>query len=419
MKLLVLTPQLPYPPRQGTTIRNFFLLKHLAARHRVDLLTFLAPDEQLTADNPLHQLCGRVAALPQPLRRSAQRALDTLRSPLPDMALRLEDAAMHRQVRSWLAGEQYDLVQIEGIEMAQYGLGITGGAGRPLVVFDDHNCEYLLQKRNALTDLRQPARWAAAGYSLIQWQKLLRYEAEVCRQAQLVLAVSTADQAALQAIAPEVAVTVIANGIEPEAYTPAPPPAPAPPFRLLFTGKLDYRPNIDAALWFGRTVLPQIQAVEPEVVFEIVGRNPHPRLATLRTNPAVTLTGEVPDVRPYLASATVCLIPMRVGGGTRLKALEAMAAGKAIVSTRLGIEGIPVTHGQELLLADTPADYAAAVLRLIDDARAGGALAGQLGQCARTLVETHYSWAQSWRGGRAASSARSASHPSLKSGGER
>ena len=167
---------------------------------------------------------------------------------------------------------------------------------------------------------------------------------------------------------------------------------PVDPPRLVFTGKMDYRPNIDAVLWFGREVLPLVVAREPAVRFQIVGMNPHPRLDELRANPAVEITGAVADTRPYIYGAAAYVIPMRVGGGTRFKALEAMASARAIVSTRLGVEGIPVQSGQELLLADTPADFAAAVLRLIADARGAGHLHSELGRQARRFVAEQYGW---------------------------
>lgn len=395
MKLLFLTPQLPYPPRQGTTIRNESLIRHLAARHTIDLLTFIAPDQQPDHNSPLYQSCRRIAYLPQPVRTLQQRAIDTLRSPLPDMALRLESQEMHKLVQRWLT-DGYDIVQIEGIEMAQYGFHAlnqqTGGAKRPLLVFDDHNCEYLLQQRNALTDLRQPKRWAAAGYSLIQWQKLRRYERQICQRADAVLAVSTVDQQALEQLAPGSKVTVIANGIDISNAPPATLP-PATP-TLLFTGKMDYRPNIDAVLWFADEVLPFIQQEAAAVRFQIVGMNPHPRLDRLRQNPAIEITGAVESVAPYFATAAVYVVPLRVGGGTRFKVLDAMAYGKALVSTTLGVEGLGVRDGEELLVADRPATFAAAVLRLLNDAQTGGALGRQLGTNAHQFVTMHYGWQQ-------------------------
>jgi glycosyltransferase involved in cell wall biosynthesis len=150
---------------------------------------------------------------------------------------------------------------------------------------------------------------------------------------------------------------------------------------------MDFRPNVDAMLWFGQGVLPLIHRRRPQVKLAIVGQRPHPRLASLRDVPGVTITGRVADVRPYIAGATVYVAPLRVGGGTRLKLLQAMAMGAAIVATSLGAEGYPVAHGRELLLADTPGDFAQAVLTLLDDAERRAAL----GVAARRFVAT-YSW---------------------------
>lgn len=396
MKILFLTPQLPYPPRQGTTIRNEAIIRHVAQRHTVDLLTFLAPGQDPDQHSPFAKACRRLAWLPQPVRSLRQRTLDTLRSPLPDMALRLELPAMHKLVQEWLR-DGYDIVQIEGIEMAQYGFhALTPSAGshqRPLLIFDDHNCEYLLQQRNAFTDLRHPKRWVAAGYSLIQWQKLRHYERQICQRAHAVLAVSAIDQQALERLAPGAKITVIANGID-AAQPAASSQQPAVPPTLLFTGKMDYRPNIDAVLWFADEVLPLILQQAPSVRFQIVGMNPHARLDRLRQQPAIELTGAVASIVPYMQAATIYVVPLRVGGGTRFKVLDAMAHGKALVSTTLGVEGLGVHNEVELLLADTPASFAAAVLRLLTDAQQGAPLGRQLGANASHFVKQEYSWEQ-------------------------
>ncbi len=391
MELLLLTPQLPYPPRQGTTLRNYNLIEQLAKRHTIDLLTFVAPGESLHDDSPLHALCRHIATVDQPIRSQGSRIRDTALSPHPDMALRLESSAMRALVRAWAGAHAYDIVQVEGIEMAQYGALVSRlanrGARRPQFVFDNHNCEYLLQKRNALTDLRSADRLPAAGYSLVQWQKLVRYEAAICRAADAVAVVSAADGAALQNIVPELTPTVVSNGIDLSQYEHV--AVNEEPATLVFTGKMDYRPNIDAVLWFCQEVLPLVAAEAPEVRFQIVGMNPHARLDPLRTMSGVEITGAVEDVRPYLYAATAYVIPMRIGGGTRFKALEAMAARKATVSTSLGVEGIDVTNGREMLIADEPQAMADAILGLIRD---GSARRAQLGEAAYDFVAANYTW---------------------------
>jgi glycosyltransferase involved in cell wall biosynthesis len=394
MNLLFLTPQLPYPPRQGATIRNFNLIQRLAQRHVVDLFTFLAPGESLEPTNPLHALCRRIATVRQPQRSLARRAADTLFSPLPDMALRLASPAMDALIDQ-TAAEAYDLVQIEGIEMAPYGLRLVRRRtqdSRPALAFDDHNCEYLLQKRNALSDLRTPSRWIGAAYSFVQWHKLRRYERHSANAADLAVAVSEPDAEALARIGIRSRIAVVPNGINAAAYAALCHSAPVPD-TLLFLGKMDYRPNVDAALWFAQEALPMIQSRASAVRLQIVGQNPHPRLDVLRGNPAIDITGTVPEIEPYLAAAAVFVIPMRVGGGTRLKALEAMAACKPIVSTSLGVEGIDVAHGRELLIADTPVAFAQAVLELLDDQQRGvGVLSKRLTENARRFVAERYDW---------------------------
>jgi glycosyltransferase involved in cell wall biosynthesis len=163
-------------------------------------------------------------------------------------------------------------------------------------------------------------------------------------------------------------------------------------FSLLFTGKMDYRPNIDAVLWFANKVLPNLQTVAPQIRFQIVGMNPHPRLDKLRQNPNIEITGAVPDILPYLQAANVYIIPMRVGGGTRFKALEAMAARKAIVSTTLGVEGIGVKPNEEMLIADSPEEFAVAILNLLADQRSGSSLSNRLGENAYDFVSAQYTW---------------------------
>ncbi len=386
MRLLFLTPQWPYPPRKGTTLRNFNLIKGLAARHEIDLLTLVESQAELAAPTPLHALCRRVDGMQVPRRSLALRARDTLLSPWPDMALRLWLPQFAARLQQWLAGGGYDVVQVEGIEMARY-MEFQIANCKLQMVFDEHNCEYVLQQRTFETDARQPRHWLGAVYSFIQWQKLRRFEARACRAASRVIAVSEADAQALRRLVPNLDVAVIPNGIDLSTFNSPPSSVNLGDFSLVFTGTMDFRPNVDAVLWFAAQVLPQIVAQQPNTHFYIVGQRPHPRLAVLRGNPAITLVGAVEDVRPYLAGAAVYVVPLRMGGGTRFKILEAAAQRCAMVSTRLGCEGFPVQDGRELILADTPAEFAAAVVALLRDP----ARRAQLGQAAFALAEA-FDW---------------------------
>ncbi|MEA3345890.1 MAG: glycosyltransferase [Chloroflexota bacterium] len=395
MRLLILTPQFPYPPHQGTAIRNYNLIHQLAARHKIHLLSFLEGPGKV--EMPLRADCAAICTVMAPRRGMLDRIRTLLLSPLPDMALRLESEAMHQQLDELLTRHSYDVIQVEGIEMGPYLLQIASGKwrmarDRPLLVFDDHNCEYVLQRRVLEADARRRGGWLGAFYSLIQWRKLVHYERRCCRAADRVMAVSEADGRALERLVPGLEVTIVPNGVDTAAYDPRRvEPLDLGPGAIVFTGKMDFRPNVDGALWFAQQVLPLVRSKRPEVHFYIVGQQPHSRLDVLRGDPAVTITGFVPRIQPYIAGAAVYVIPLRMGGGTRLKVLEAMALGRGLVSTRLGCEGFPLMRsGEHLLVADGAAPFAQAVLALLRDPSLGRGL----GQAARDLVTARYDWAE-------------------------
>ena len=423
MRLLILTPQFPYPPHQGTSIRNYNLTRELAVRHEIHLLSFVEGPGKVEVE-PMRAHCAAICAVAVPRRTTLDRARDTLLSPLPDMALRLESKAMHHQLDQLLRRTSYDVVQIEGIEMGPYLLQISNlthppgprhsrgawpllsGPGRdaraagrlhipnrrkPLLVFDDHNSEYMLQRRAFETDVRQPERWIEALYSLIQWKKLARYERWCCQAADRVTVVSEMDRRALERLVPGMQATVVSNGVDVAAYDPRAvehiDPGSA---AIVFTGKMDFRPNVDGVLWFARQVLPLVLGEIPDAHFWIVGQRPHERLEALRGNPAVTVTGFVPQIQPYIGGAAVYVVPLRMGGGSRLKILEAMALAKAVVSTSLGCEGFPLMRaGEHLLVADDAVAFAQGVVALLADPSWRRAL----GQRARDLVTRRYDWA--------------------------
>jgi sugar transferase (PEP-CTERM/EpsH1 system associated) len=407
MKLLLLTPQLPYPPQQGTTIRNFNLIRNLAPRHTLTLLSFGTPEELRDAA-PLRDLCRRIEIAPYPTRTLAQRAWTTLTSPLPDMALRLKSDGMHAQFDALTRDETFDIIQIEGIEMARYVLNSQLSIVNCQLVFDDHNAEYVLQRTAFASDARRIARWHAALYSLIQWRKLTRYERAICRAANHVVACSDADANAIaNLLNPSSAVsrqpsavsnqkseienrkskiTVIPNGVDTELYAPV--ESAHDDATLVFTGKMDYRPNIDAMTWFAADILPRVRAEIPNARLAIVGQKPAPKIVALQQQPGIKVTGWVADIRPHIVAAAIYVAPLRMGSGTRLKVLEAMALGKAIVATTRGIEGIALTRDRDVVIADTPEEFARALIALLRDPERRCAL----GRAARTLAEEKYDW---------------------------
>ena len=386
MRILMLTPQPPYPPRQGTALRNWGLLRGLAAQHELSLLTFAPPGTPRDPHPRLRELVRRIAVFPQPTRTIRQRLHSLATSTRPDLTFRLASTAFRRQLRHWLDEFPYDWLVVEGLELAPYASELSGHNTH--LLFDDHNCEYLLQKRAALSDLRIPRRWPSAAYSLIQWQRLKRYEAAICRRAEIVIAVSEADARALRRIAPQVTPLIVPNGIHLADFPPLGETADLRQPAFVFTGTLDFRPNVDGVSWFIRHVWPDIHAALPQAHCYIVGRRPHPRLLALQDRPGIVFTGGVPDTKPYIRAATVFIVPLLVGGGTRLKILESTALGKTDVSTTLGAEGFH-DPAQALTLADTPADFAAACIRLAEDQAARDAIASR----ARAFAAA-YDWAK-------------------------
>jgi len=385
MRILFLTPQFPYPPHKGTTLRNYNLIAGLAARHEIDLLS-VHDSPQVPHGTPLDQLCRRIAVVTVPARSNVRRAIDTLISPWPDMGLRLWSPQFLTQLQAWLSDGNYDAIQIEGIELARYGLTLSRRGCK--LIFDDHNAEYLLQARIAQTERTARGWTPGAIYSTLQAQKLRRFERRIARQVDRLVAVSDADAAALRELDPALKVQVVPNGIDTALYDRTQvAPIDLPPHSLVFTGTMDFRPNVDAALWFAREVLPLIKRDVPDVHFVIVGQRPHARLAELRSDTSIVITGGVEDTRPYITGASVYVIPLRMGGGTRFKLLEALALHAPCVSTTLGAEGFEVASGRELVLADDAAAFAQATVDLIRQPEQGRTM----GTAGRSFAEK-YDW---------------------------
>ncbi|HEX2987802.1 MAG TPA: glycosyltransferase [Chloroflexota bacterium] len=390
MRILFLTPQLPFPARQGTQMRNLQIIQAAARAHQVDLVSFARKGETVDADSPLAKLCGEIRTVPAPTTRGRKSRLrDLALSPEPDLAFRLRSPEFESALRFMLSVWKYDAVQVEALEMATYLPVVRLFAPHAAVIFDAHNCEYLIQARAAAVDARLPSTWPKAAYSLIQCGKLKEYEAAVCRRAGLVLAVSQSDADTLYNLGLSARPLVVPNGVDASSYRPDLVLHPEHD-SLLFTGTMDYRPNVDAVEWFAKKVLPIIVRKRPGVTLRIVGRAPSPRVMALAEDPMIEVTGEVDDVRPYFSRSSLFVVPIRMAGGARLKILEAMAMGLPVVSTTMGAEGIDLLDGEDALLADDADGFADAVVKLLEDP----AFAGKLAFNGRRLVEYQYDWEQ-------------------------
>ncbi|RRR76367.1 MAG: glycosyltransferase [Candidatus Viridilinea halotolerans] len=393
MRILILTPYPPYPLRSGGALRVYHVARGLAERHEVTLLSFAPDAAAVAAMAPLRAWC-HVVTVPSPVPRSlAQRALTTLSSSQPDMALRGQSRAYAEALSRLVAAESFAVILAASIEMASYLLPLHGLG--PRLVLDQFNAEYLLQRRAALNDLAaalrlRPRALVGGLYSLLQWRKLARYERMLLQQLDATTVVSEEDRCALARLQPHAAqrLVVVPNGVDTSHVRPGAVRGNRGHATLVFTGTLDYRPNIDALRWFTAEVLPLICAREPATRLLIVGRAAGAAVHSL-ASATVEIIGEVAEVAPYIDGAAVYIVPMRIGGGSRLKLLEALAMEAPVVSTPLGAEGIlGLRDGEHLLLAAQPQAFADAVLRLIADP----ALGQQLGAAGRAHVVADYDW---------------------------
>jgi len=399
MKILFLTPQLPYPPDKGATIRTFALIKGLAQRgHEIHLLSFIHSEDDLAWLPQMRPYVANADCVVAPTRSTRTRLRTLLTSTLPDMAWRLPSEEFAGLLTQLLRKESFDIVQAESMEVAQYALQALAerpsNEPRPQIFFDNLNAEYVLQKRAYEIDRRRVKTLPKALYSWLQWRRLRTYETTVCKTVDGVLAVSEADAQALRQLDEHINLHVVPNGVDCVFFSPAARPAEYSEetkirhlASLVFTGTMNFRPNADAVLWFCDQILPLIKKEAFHVHFYIVGQWPTAAVRAL-TGPAVSVTGYVSDIRPYIANSSVYVVPMRMGSGTKLKVMEAMAMGIPVVSTTLGAEGIDVTPGQHLLVADDPAEFAHSVVGLLQDGRERQRLA----ENARRLVEEKYDW---------------------------
>ncbi len=388
MRLLILTPTLPYPLHQGGAIRNYGIIHGLhTAGHDITLLCFHNGNPSVQS-TPLENLCSRIETVPFPQRGMAQRLRDLVLSQQPDLAQRLKSKLFSQRLCSLLEEVNFDVVQFEGLEMARFLPIVRQYQPNTKLVYDAHNAESALQEVIYQVDKKNLKRLPIAIYSRIQAQRIAHFEHIICQQVDAVIAVSEEDARILRPFRTDHKVTVVSNGIFADDYESNDGQLDLGNHVLTFTGKMDYRPNIDAMLWFSEAILPLIHLQVPDVRLYIVGQKPHPRLETLRDKKNIELTGWVPKIRPFLHATHVYVAPLRMGSGTRLKILEAMASGCAVVATQIAAAGIADSAHEALIVADTEEAIAQNVIALLKNPAQSKAL----GQAARDFVQQNYDW---------------------------
>jgi sugar transferase (PEP-CTERM/EpsH1 system associated) len=382
LRILLVSPWVPWPPHDGARIRILNTVRHLARRHRVTLVAPLRSRAEPAMAARLAPLCDAVVTAPLPggalavARRALRGALQG--RPLVESVHR--GPALAAEIRRLTARDDYDIVQVEFSWFAAH-LGDVAPGCRARTVLSMHNVESLRFARE-LSGRTTPARRV-----VLAWDQVLAagWEERVVGGVDGVSTVSEADRRWVARAAPGAVVAVSPNGVDTEHFQPPGTPAGR---SLIFTGAMNYPPNVDAATWFCGEIWPRVRRRASDVRLFLVGRSPAPRVRALNGVEGVRVTGEVPDVRPYLAGAAAMVVPLRSGGGTRLKILEAMAMARPVVSTTVGAEGLDVVDGRDLLLADTPADFARAVERVLGSPD----LAQRLGEAGRRLVLERYGW---------------------------
>jgi polysaccharide biosynthesis protein PslH len=394
LRILYLLPMPPSPPRFGAQARMHGLMTAVAARHDVTALALA--DEAFDAEEcerAMRAYCRSATVIRNPRGRDGRpKRLLQLRS-LASLGsferLRFSVPALREALERALVRERFDLVNVEFPYLAHLPLRRSPpGAPPPAVAVDCHEIAYDLSRQMARSG-GSPFRRV---YGAANWRKLRREERAAYRAADGVYACSEADRGRLLADIPSARVAVIPNAADVEFFRPRPSDPPSDGRTVLFFGLLSTFPNIDGVRFFVRDVWPRIAAACPQARFRIIGARAAPEVQAL-AGPRVEVVGLVEDLRPHLASAAVVVVPLRVGGGTRLKIVEGMAMGKAIVSTSLGAEGIDAMPGRDLLIADDPEGFAARVIGLLGDP----ARAAALGTAGRRLAVDRYAWSTAGR----------------------
>lgn len=384
MRILFLSPRQCWPARSGAKLREYHFLHALALRGEVTYLHFSDPGGATLKPTDL-PFCHEVIGVPKPGAYGPRQIVQGLvgRWPLP--ILNYTSAEMSLAVDHLADSRKFDLVHLDSIHMIRHGEALRR-RGSSKIIYNWHNIESEAMRRYSETVASQAKRW----YARRTAAKLSQLEQEILRTACGHVVCSQREREQLQQIVPQARIAVVPNGVDTQYFANAGVGSTAKR-DVIFVGSMDYYPNAEAAVSFSRSIWPVMQARMPDAQLLIVGANPGPDVMALGQLPGVRVTGTVPDVRPYYRDALAAIVPLRTGGGTRLKILEAMAAGVPVVSTPLGAEGLDLFPGREILIAD-PDDAPAWIGHLLDLADPAGDTRRILTTAALALAKTRYDW---------------------------
>jgi sugar transferase (PEP-CTERM/EpsH1 system associated) len=383
MRILVHGSQLLYPTNTGGRIRTSKLFERLQKRHDITWLCLKRPEETEEQVQAMRACCARIETFPfletEKFTLPFYKDLAAnLVSPQPFVVQKYFQPALRARIEQLLRSEPFDLLLCDFLQPSLNVMGLPFG---PRILFQ-HNVESVIFERH----YRERKLGPAKAYLYLQWRKLLAYEGRAAHWFDHNIMVSDEDVATMERLYRAKNCSSIPTGVDADFYQPTGQEAPG--HDLVFTGSMDWLPNVDGITWFAREILPLLRQELPVKVW-VVGRKPAPEVKALaEKHPDIEVTGTVDDVRPYIGRARVYIVPLRIGGGTRMKIFEAMAMGKPVVSTRIGAEGLPLTDGRDIALADEPAAFAARVLELLRSQEQRRAL----GAAGRALVTEKFSW---------------------------
>jgi polysaccharide biosynthesis protein PslH len=383
--ILWLKTELLHPVDKGGKIRTYQMLKELKRDHQITYLTLDDGSAAVDAREKATEYCHEVISIPHHTSAKFSAAFyselaSNLLSPLPYAIKKYDSAAMREQIVQLGASGRFDVVVCDFLAPA---INVPEDLPCATVLFQ-HNVEAMIWKRHYEVQRNRLKR----GYLRGQWRKMRAFERESCRRFDTVITVSREDREMIRREYEAENVYDVPTGVDVEFFQPSGEVAPEA-HNLVFTGSMDWLPNEDAIRYFTEQIMPLIRQKISDVTLTVVGRNPYPGLLELsKRDDSIVVTGRVDDVRPFMEKAAAYIVPLRIGGGTRLKIFEAMAMEKAVVSTSVGAEGLPVRNDEELILADTPEAFAESVVRLLRHSE----IARRLGQRAAARVRETFGW---------------------------
>ena len=384
MRILVHGSQLLYPTNTGGRIRTSKLFEKLSRHHDITWVCLRRPEETDAQVEAMKACCSRIETFPiiEAEKFSPEFYRDLARnivSPHPYVVEKYFQPAMRQRLSELIEKEHFDLLLCDFL---QPSLNVLDLPFSPRVLFQ-HNVESVIFERH----YKEKKGLAAKSYLYMQWRKLLSYEGKAARWFDHNIMVSEEDCNTMKRLYGVTNCSAIPTGVDADYFQPQ-PGAESAENELVFTGSMDWLPNVDGITWFAEEILPLIKRELPVKVW-VVGRKPLPAVSELASkHKEIEVTGTVDDVRPYMGRARVYMVPLRIGGGTRMKIYEAMAMGLPVVSTRVGAEGLPVHDGKDIVLADEPAAFARSIVDLLRDAGRRRAL----GAAGRRLTTESFSW---------------------------